>query len=255
MTNIRLNIEYDGTDYHGWQRQLEKPTIQAWIEDSLAKVTGRRTVIYGASRTDSGVHARGQVANFYPEGPRIEPAQWKHVLNSMIPRSIRVLESSRMPYGFHSQRDALDKVYEYRVLNRDIASALDRRVYFHPMPIDWERVRGALQYFRGEHDFKAFQGAKAERRSTVRTITRFDLDEEAPGLYRFQVEGNGFLKQMVRSIVGTAVEIGEGKREAAEIPAILASRDRREAGRTLPASGLCLVSIRYPEFSWYGRAN
>lgn len=250
MRNVRLQIEYDGTDFQGWQRQLDRPTIQAFIEDNLAEVLGRRTVIYGASRTDSGVHARGQVANFYTDG-KITPAQWRSVLNFRLPKTIRILESSEMPLAFHAQRDALDKVYEYRILNRPVSSALDRRVLFYPKPLDWAAMRATLPHFVGTKDFRSFQGAKAERKTTVRTIHSFDLFEDAPGLYRFRICGSGFLKQMVRTIVGTLLEVGEGKRTIDSIPAVIASGQRQKAGRTISAYGLCLVEIRYPEFSWW----
>lgn len=249
MMNIRLHIEYDGTDFHGWQRQLNKPTIQALIEDNLTEVVGKRVIVYGASRTDSGVHAQGQVAHFYVDS-RIPGYQWSHVLNFRLPRTVRIQQSQEVPYGFHSQRDAIEKIYEYRVLNRDHASALDRRCHFYPGALDWEAMRAALPYLVGEHDFKCFQGAKAERKTTVRTISSFDLFQDAPGDFRFRIRGNGFLKQMVRTIVGTVLEVGEGRRKPESMQAILASRDRRQAGRTVPAHGLCLVSIKYPEFSF-----
>jgi len=246
--NVRLRIEYDGTDFQGWQRQLNRPTIQALIEDNLTEVLGERTIIYGASRTDSGVHAQGQVAHFYTQG-KYAPTQWREILNWRLPKSVRILESAEVPFAFHSQRDALDKIYDYRVMNREVASALDRRVLFYPKPLDWDAMRLALPHFEGTKDFKAFQGAKAERKTTVRTVHSFELFEDAPGLYRFRVKGSGFLKQMVRTMVGTVLEVGEGKRSPDSIPSVIGSLDRQQAGRTLAAHGLCLVEIRYPEFS------
>lgn len=249
MRNVRLHIEYDGTDFFGWQRQQGKPTIQQLIEDNLSAVLGKRTVVYGASRTDSGVHAKGQVANFYTDCESIAGEQWSYVLNFRLPRTIRVQRSAEVPLAFHSQKDALDKIYEYRVLNRAMASALDRRVYFYPGTLDWEEMRRSLPLFVGTHDFKAFQGAKSTVLTTTRTIHYIELFDEGHGLYRFEIKGSGFLKQMVRTILGTVLEVGEGKRRREDIPDVIASRDRRRAGRTLAAHGLCLVSIRYPEFS------
>lgn len=247
--NVRLDIEYDGSEFHGWQRQLSGPTIQALIEDILSDVLNRKIFVYGASRTDSGVHARGQVANFHDESGRLSPTQWRSILNYRLPRTIRILDSGEAPATFHAQKNALAKCYEYRVLNRSYASALDRRVYFHPRPIDWNRVRRALPYFIGKKDFQSFQGAKSTVLTTVRSVHRFDLEEEYPGLYCFKVEGSGFLKQMVRTMVGTVLEAGEGKRDPDSIPEVLAALNRRSAGRTVPASGLCLMRVYYENAS------
>ena len=138
MRNIRLHIEYDGLDFLGWQRQPDGPTIQAQLEDCLEKVLGRKTIVYGSSRTDSGVHARGQVANFYvDESVAIGPERWCHVLNFNLPRTIRVWHSSEAPSSFHSQKRVSSKVYEYRLLSRPVASALDRSTLFYPRPLNW----------------------------------------------------------------------------------------------------------------------
>jgi tRNA pseudouridine38-40 synthase len=243
--NIRLLIEYDGSDFSGWQRQLTGPSIQAEIEDILARTLGRRTVVYGASRTDSGVHARGQVATFFTDSP-IEPARWAPLLNYHLPRTIRVLSAEQVPQAFNPQKDALEKEYEYVVLNRSQASSLDRRVYFVPKKLNWGRIREAMPQLQGTHDFAAFQGAKAERRTTVRTVTDCLLFERGDGFYAFRFRGNGFLKQMVRTMAGTLVEIGAGKRDIGDIERILRSRDRKQAGHTAPPAGLTLVRIYYP---------
>lgn len=244
MKNIRLDIEYDGSPYHGWQRQTGHPTIQAFIEDNLGDVLGRKVVIYGASRTDSGVHAAGQVANFWSD-KELPEVKWRDLLNDRLPRTIRITRSSEVAPTFHAQKLAVAKIYEYRVLNRDYSSALDRRVHFMPRPLDWEAVRAALPHFVGEMDFRSFQGAKATVVSTVRTIHSFALYEDYPGLFRFRIEGSGFLKQMVRAIVGTLFEVGEGKRRPVSIPEVIRRRDRDAAGRTAPASGLCLLRVKY----------
>jgi tRNA pseudouridine38-40 synthase len=244
--NIRLDIEYDGTDFCGWQRQADRPTIQALIEDVVAKVERRKVTVYGAGRTDSGVHAKGQVANFESQYP-IEANRWRNILNTHLPPTIRIQQASLQPDSFHAQKNALTKIYEYRILNRGAASALDRRMLFIPIGLDWEKMRRALPLFVGHHDFAAFQGANASVKTTDRTLLKFDLVDEGQGYYKFVLEGTGFLKHMVRNLVGTVLEIGEGKRLAEDIPAILASRDRRRAGRTAPAHGLCLVRVNYPE--------
>ncbi len=242
---IQLLIEYDGVDFVGWQRQPTGPTVQAILEDALALVNGCKTTVYGASRTDSGVHARGQVAIFDTK-KNIEPWRWAFILNDHIPRSIRILVSREAPEGFHPQKDAVEKEYEYVILNRHQPSALDRRVYFVPRPLDWECVRRAMRHFIGTHDFVAFQGAKAEIKSTVRTVSHFALIDRGDGFFALRIRGNGFLKQMVRTIAGTLVEVGLGKRPESDIVKILESRDRQEAGHTAPSCGLTLVRIYYP---------
>jgi tRNA pseudouridine38-40 synthase len=243
--NIFLEIEYDGSPFFGWQRQTNVPTVQGTIEETLSKVMGRKVVIYGASRTDTGVHALGQGANFWGDS-RFEEHQWRLVLNSQLPQSIRIVRSKVVPDSFHAQRFAISKIYQYRVLNRDYGSALDRTVFFYHRKLDWEKIRKCLPYFLGEHDFAAFQGAKATVKSTVRTIHRFELEAQASGLHIFTVEGNGFLKQMVRAMVGTLLEVGEGRREPESIVDIIRGRDRKLAGRTVAPQGLCLVKVKYP---------
>ncbi|MFM8268575.1 MAG: tRNA pseudouridine(38-40) synthase TruA [Pseudomonadota bacterium] len=245
LDNILIKVEYDGTEFSGWQRQSHRPSIQASIEDLLRQLTGKKTVVYGASRTDAGVHAKGQMANFEVE-PKMPPEKWAAFLNSGLPRSIRVLQSHRVPDRFHAQKMAKSKIYEYRLLQRSCPSAWDRTVGFYPGKLDWEAIRKSLPYFIGEHDFKAFQGARASVLTTVRIIHRFELFEESEGLYRFVIEGNGFLKQMVRAIIGTLIEVGQGKKAPEDIPRIIKSCDRRKAGFTAEASGLCLVKVNYP---------
>ena len=243
--NIRLLIEYDGKDFCGWQRQLTGPTIQAAIEDVLQKTLGRKTTVYGASRTDSGVHARGQVATFFTEQSK-SSAQWTALLNYHLPRTIRILEAREVSDKFNPQKDAIAKEYEYVILNRRVQSSLFPRAYFIPQPLNWARVREAYPSLLGTHDFVAFQGAKAELKTTVRTLTHFGLFDRGDGLFALRVRGNGFLKQMVRTIVGTLVEIGRGKRDIGDVGRILASRDRQQAGHTAPACGLTLVRVYYP---------
>lgn len=245
VENILLKIEYDGTDFSGWQRQSEKASIQATIEDILRKFSGKKTVLYGASRTDAGVHAKGQMANFETEA-KIPADKWASFLNANLPRSIRILESCRVSERFHAQKLAQSKVYEYRLLQRSCPSAWDRTVSFYPIRLDWTAIKKAMPHFIGTKDFKAFQGARASVLTTVRTIHRFELFEEREGLYRFEIEGSGFLKQMVRAIIGTLIEVGAGKRDPDSIPETIQSGDRRQAGFTADASGLCLVKVNYP---------
>lgn len=244
--NIRLLVEYDGKPYSGWQRQLECPTIQQTLEDSLRGVTGEKTVVTAAGRTDAGVHARGQVCNFLTSVP-MDPVRWASILNHSLPSTIRIVRSEEVPESFHSQRDAISKVYEYRVLNRKHPSALESRALFFPRRLDWSRIGQAMTYFLGEHDFRSFQGAKTAVRTTTRRVIRFELDDSGreAGLFRMEIEGNGFLKQMVRALVGTLLKVGESKIVPEAIPVILRARDRRMAGPTAPAVGLCLVRVNY----------
>jgi tRNA pseudouridine38-40 synthase len=192
------------------------------------------------------VHARGQVANFFTDKD-LPAEKWAHIINYFLPLSVRVLESYEVPLGFHSQKDAIGKTYDYRVLNRSVNSGLDRRVLFLPAPLCWTNIQKALPYFIGEHDFRAFQAAKANVLTTVRRIDEFRLIEEGGEFYTLRIRGNGFLKQMVRTIVGTLVEVGLKKRDPSTVPQVIASRERRRAGRTAPANGLTLVRVFYPE--------
>lgn len=242
--NIRLTIEYDGSEYCGWQKQVGRPSIQGTLEELLERVYGERRVVYGAGRTDSGVHAKGQVANFKGDD-RFSSAKWVNLLNAKLPRSIRVTEVAFVTESFHAQRWATGKIYEYRILNRNCHSALDKRVFFYPRKLDIPAMREALNHFLGEQDFEVFQGAKATVKTTVRRVKRFELIEEPGDILRFEIEANGFLKQMVRSIVGTLVKIGEGRMSPSEIPELIRTKNKRMLGRTLPPEGLTLVSVKY----------
>lgn len=244
--NIRIVVEYDGEPFFGWQRQGALPTVQGEIERALAKITGQHVTVYGASRTDTGVHAQGQVANFHTDAT-VPPERWAMVLNTMLPPQIRVLSSAEVPVDFNSRNHARSKVYEYRLLNRETPSALDRRLYHYPWQLDWDRIQAALPHFVGRKDFRAFQASGATVKTTVRNVHRLDIVIDRDGLYRFVIQGDGFLKQMVRAIVGTLLEVGEGKRDGAAIPAVIESGDRRRAGRTAPGCGLCLVGVQYGE--------
>lgn len=246
MKNIALVIEYEGSDYCGWQRQPGLPTIQASLEEAIWQLTKEPTILYGASRTDSGVHAMGQVASFSTVS-NIPPESWRLALNEILPKSIRVVRSNEMVHVFHAQKGVHSKIYHYRVLNQLVASALDRRVFFYPRRLDWKRISESLPYFVGTHDFRSFQAAGSKVKTSVRQIFHFELKEEGPSLFRFEIEGSGFLKQMVRAMIGTLIEVGEAKRRPEDIPAILSARCRSYAGRTLPPEGLVLVRVNYKE--------
>jgi tRNA pseudouridine38-40 synthase len=249
--NIRIDIEYDGTQYCGWQKQGARPTIQGYVEDCLQRVVGDRVILYGAGRTDSGVHAKSQVANFYVTS-KIAPEKWANVLNAMLPGDIRILRSREMPPEFHAQKKAIGKIYEYHILNRMHSSALDRRVYFCPFYIDWDKIKQVLPHFVGRKNFSAFQSKGTERKTTIRTIHSFELLENVSTdkKHVFVVHGSGFLKQMVRNMIGTLLEVGQGNRSVESIPSLFEGKTREFAGRAVPAVGLFLREVIYPkEFS------
>ncbi len=244
--NIRLTIEYDGSGYCGWQRQADKPSIQSTLEDLIENIFGEKKVVHGAGRTDSGVHAKAQVANFLGDD-RMSESKWVSILNAKLPKTIRITNAEFVTDSFHSQRWSTGKIYEYRILNRRCHSALDTRVFFYPMPLKREAMRESLKYFVGEFDFAAFKGAKATVKTTVRTVTRFEMFEEADDILRFEIEANGFLKQMVRSMMGTVLKVGEGKLSPSDITPIILSQDRQKIGRTLPPEGLTLLRVKYQD--------
>lgn len=242
--NIRLLIEYDGTDFSGWQRQPHKPSIQETIEKILYKMTRERITVQGSGRTDSGVHARGQVANFHTRSTRAATT-WREILNHHLPKSVRVLKSEEAPESFHSLKSATGKIYEYRILNRAVASALHRNSYHFSRPLNWQAIQKASKHFEGTHDFKSLQGARATVKTTTRTIHSIHIQDEGDGFFVIRVYATGFLKQMMRTLVGTLLKVGEGKTSPDEIPEILSKKDRRAAGPTVPSIGLFLHRVLY----------
>ena len=245
--HIRLIVEYDGEGFAGWQRQPHRPSIQQALEEAVAAVCGPdvgHSTVTGAGRTDAGVHASGQVASFFTEAT-VPAEKWAPALNTRLVPAIRVVESREVAAQFHPRKDAIAKRYEYHVWTRPTASALERRVLHVPYPVDWVSVSEAARIFIGRHDFKSFQAADATTKTSVREIFRFDVRREPPHRVVFDIEGNGFLKQMVRTIVGTLLDVGTGRRTLDDVRSCLEARDRRSAGRTVPASGLFLREVRY----------
>lgn len=259
MRTLKLTLAYDGTPFVGWQRQPNGVSIQALVEDALAPLEGRRVAIVGAGRTDAGVHALGQVASCRV-ATRLDVGSLRRALNARLPAAIRVLRVEEAPDGFHARYWARAKTYTYRALAGPIADPFLRALAWHvPHALDVEAMRAALAPLVGRHDFAAFQGAGSAVRDTRRTLQCADLEETpwrglfgdgqaAPDEGRLLVwrfTGDGFLRHMVRNIVGTVVETGLGRRRPDEMSALLASRDRRSAGPTAPAHGLTLVSVDY----------
>src|SRR5512139_2198420 len=248
MANFKLTLEYDGTTYSGWQRQAAHRSIQAEVERAVAAMTQNPATVLGAGRTDAGVHALGQVANFHAE-TRLTPQVFLKGLNSLLPPDIAVRACDRVPQGFHARFDARSKVYRYHILNREDRGAVGRQyAWFIHRPLDAEAMRAAARTLVGRHDFKAFESTGSPRAHTVRTITRAEWEvDAAERRLRFTVEADGFLRCMVRNIVGTLVAVGLGRTDPAEVEKILLSRDRRRAGATAPPQGLFLVSVEYNE--------
>ncbi|MBW1917067.1 MAG: tRNA pseudouridine(38-40) synthase TruA [Deltaproteobacteria bacterium] len=247
LRNIQLVLEYDGSRYHGWQRQKNALTIQEVLETCLGRLTGDDIRVIGSGRTDAGVHALGQVANF-KTASQLPLAAFGAGLNSMLPPDIAVLTVQEVDPEFHARYAALAKTYEYRLLNRAVRSPLHRGYcWWVPMPLAASAIQQAMVELPGEHDFSAFQAGGSNIKNPVRRVWAASWEKAAEDWYKFRITANGFLRGMVRALVGTLVEIGRGKRPPEELSQILASRDRRRAGPTAPAQGLYLVQVIYDQ--------
>jgi len=245
MRNIKLLIEYDGTNYLGWQVQPKGPTIQGMLGDKIKLLTGESIQLFGSGRTDAGVHALGQVAHFKTQS-RMDLCSMQRALNSLLPRDIVIQKIEEVEEGFHARKHAKSKIYEYRILNRSLRSAFHRGYVWHiPQKLDLMEMKKATQGLIGEHDFSAFRTVGSSTRTTVRRVIQSEWKRGRGGFIRFEIEANGFLKQMVRSIVGTLVEVGKGKINPEEFQKILTSKDRKKAGPTAPAHGLFLKEVKY----------
>jgi len=247
LRTLKLTIEYDGTDFVGWQRQAEGLSIQALIEEALAKFEGSPVTVHGAGRTDAGVHALGQVATASMAAPH-DAATIQRALNATLPPSVRILDVAEVDRGFHARFSAVAKTYEYRIVNAPFVSGFLHRYVWHvPAPLDVEAMRDASRALVGTHDFAAFAGAGSVVSTTTRTI--HSIVWEAGGGFAtplvMRIAGDGFLRHMVRNIVGTLVEVGTGRLPPARMKEILDSGDRTQAGPCAPAAGLFLVAVRY----------
>jgi tRNA pseudouridine38-40 synthase len=245
MRNIKLLIEYDGTNYLGWQVQPKGPTIQGILEERLGLLTEEKIQLFGSGRTDSGVHAICQVAHFKTESS-METHRMQRALNSLLPPDIVIQKMEEVEESFHARKHSKSKVYEYRILNRDLRSVFHRGFVWHiPQRLDFKEMGKATQYLIGEHDFSSFRSVGTPTRTTVRKVTQAEWKRGRDGLVRFEIEANGFLKQMVRAIIGTLIEVGKGKMSAVEFRKILESKERSKAGPTAPAHGLFLKEVKY----------
>ncbi|HDP94485.1 MAG TPA: tRNA pseudouridine(38-40) synthase TruA [Candidatus Aminicenantes bacterium] len=242
--NYRVTLEFDGTSYSGWQYQNpETPTIQREIMRVLQVIAKKRVVVTGSSRTDAGVHSRGLVANFHLP-VRIQPDSLQLAMNALLPRDIRVSTCERAHPKFNARFGACSKTYEYRIFRGRTLSPFDCRWVTHiPQPLDIRAMKRALRHFKGSKDYSSFT-SDTEKKNRVRTINRISLKKRGDTLI-LTVTGPAFLRYMVRNIAGTLIDVGRGKIEAADIPAIFAARDRRRSGRTAPARGLTLQRVDY----------
>ena len=242
----RMHVSYDGTDFSGWQRQTTLTSIQGTLEAAVSRIYGKPIHVLGASRTDAGVHANQQVCHF--DAPR-DPSLFdlRYAIQCLTPPSIVIKDVFQAPEDFHAIACVTDKIYKYRILNRRVPSALrNRYTYWVRFPLDLDWLNEASSILVGNQDFKSFQSAGTPVQSTIRNITvarweRFDEDT-----LEFTIQGDGFLKQMVRNIVGTLVDFNQDKKPASEIRNLLAALDRRKAGPTAPPQGLFLTRVNYP---------
>ena len=241
--NVKLTIEYDGTRYHGWQRQANAATVQQALEEGTARVVGHEVTLYGSGRTDAGVHALGQVASFRTSS-RIPAERLPHAINANSPDDIAVLRAEDVPSDFHARYSAKRKTYRYSIVCRPTRPAVGAAfVYWHSSPLDVAAMRQGAALFLGEHDFAAFE-SHSEGEGSVRAIFRSEWLQDGERL-DYYVAANGFLYNMVRAMAGTLLDVGSGKRPAEDVARLLACRDRKLAGRTAPAKGLCLMSVEY----------
>jgi tRNA pseudouridine38-40 synthase len=243
--NFKLLIEYDGTDFHGWQRQKDARSVQAEIEAALAVMTRQAVTLNGSGRTDAGVHALGQVANFWCDTRLTAPDFFKG-LNRLLPADVVIRGCEPAALNFHARYDAKGKTYCYRILNRSLPAAIGRQYAWHIRSmLDLAALQRAAGFLVGRHDFKAFEGAGSPRTHTVRDLRRVEVLAGAEDRISITFEADGFLRFMVRNLTGTLVAVGLGKRPPEAVRAILRSCDRARAAATAPACGLFLVAVHY----------
>ena len=245
MRNIKLVIEYDGKDFNGWQKQPTKLNIQGEIEKAIKQITGEEVDLTASGRTDAGVHALGQVANFKTNS-NIPIEKIPIALNSNLKKSILIKSAEEVEERFHSRLNCKRKTYRYIINNSKYGTAIYRNLETHiPMKLNICKMQEAIKYFEGEHDFKAFKASGTSSKSSVRTIYKADVIDAGNERIYIELTGNGFLYNMVRIISGTLVEVGLGKIEPNEIKTIIESKKRENAGKTLPPQGLYLVDVEY----------
>lgn len=246
VRNIRLILQYEGTRYQGWQRQEStENTIQGRLEALLGKMTGEKIELIGSGRTDAGVHALGQIANFHTESTMTEEAMLTYI-NRYLPEDIAVTQVRQVQERFHSRLNARGKCYRYQIINSGVPDVFRRRYALKvEEALDLEAMKAAAALLCGEHDFKAFTSAKkSKKKSTVRRIDKITVDKEG-SLVTLTFKGNGFLFHMVRILTGTLLEVGTGKRKPEDMLTLLRSGNREDTGNLVPANGLTLVEVYY----------
>ena len=249
MKRFKLVVAYDGTAYCGYQYQPELPTVEGFVNDALSELLGENIVTIGASRTDAGVHAFGNVAVFDSD-TRIPAEKLALALNTKLADDIRIMESLEVAADFHPRKNVIDKTYEYRINTAKIPFPTGRLYSYNVKHnLDIEAMREAAKLIEGRHDFTSFCSAKTDKEDKVRTVFQIDVEESLRSEFIIRVRGDGFLYNMVRIIAGTLVKVGEGKILPDEIPPIIERKDRGHLGTTLPAKGLFLMGIRYKEES------
>ena len=246
MRNIKIIIEYDGKDFNGWQKQPNKLNIQGEIERAIEEITGEKVDLIASGRTDAGVHALAQVANFKIEKD-IPIEKIPYALNSKLKKSIRVKSAEEVDEKFHSRYTCKRKTYRYVINNSLQGTAIYRNLQYHfPEKLDEEKMNKGIKYLIGEHDFKSFKASGTSSKSSVRTIYDAKVTREGE-IVTIELTGNGFLYNMVRIISGTLVDVGIGKIKPEEVKEILEAKDRLKAGKTLPPTGLYLIDVKYEE--------
>jgi tRNA pseudouridine38-40 synthase len=253
MDNYKITLQYDGTKYKGWQVQKSTPeTIQGKLQNILSRLCGKEVEVIGSGRTDAGVHAKGQVANFHIELPQaMSDHEFLLYINRYLPEDIAVTSLKKVEERFHARFSAMEKTYRYRIHVSPIADVFEKRyVYTYlDLPLDTDAMRQAAALLIGRHDFKSFCGNKHMKKSTVRTVSDITISEikDENGLKEIVMDytGDGFLQNMIRIMTGTLIEVGSGRRSPASITQILEAKDREEAGYTAPGQGLCLLEVKY----------
>lgn len=246
MKRILLTVEYDGTNYAGWQRQINGLAVQQVLEEALSAATHERIVVTGASRTDAGVHALGQAVHFDTESS-IPPEKFPFVLNTMLPRDVRVLTGREVPADFHARFMTCGKQYIYRIINTRHGSAIRRNTHVHvPVALDLPPMQRATQTLLGKHDFAAFQASGGTAKTTIRTIHKAEITQQGEE-FILTIEGDAFLYNMVRIIAGTLIEIGHHRRGEDAFTRAIASGNRLDLGVTAPPHGLELTRVDYPQ--------
>ena len=247
MRNIKLTIEYDGKDFNGWQKQPNKLNIQGEIERAIEEVTGEKVDLIASGRTDAGVHALAQVANFKIQNMSIPVEKIPYALNSKLKKSIRIQSAEEVDDKFHSRYACKKKTYRYTINNSEQGTAIYRNMQYHyPNKLDAQKMNEGAKYLIGEHDFKSFKASGTSSKSSVRTIYNAEVTQTGNQI-TIELTGNGFLYNMVRIIAGTLVEVGEGKIKPSDVKRILEAQDRLQAGKTLTANGLMLINVEYEE--------